>query len=140
MMSIGLGCRALLRMAGAMKSITRAPRAVACAFIVSAFLSLPAPVARAQVATPDQDAFYAVPSGLDRLPDGAILDSRPIQAMSAGVPMPAQAWQVKFKTTDNLSRATATVTTVMVPDGAWDGPGPRPLVSYQTAQDGVNTK
>jgi pimeloyl-ACP methyl ester carboxylesterase len=54
--------------------------------------------------------------------------------------MPARAWQVKFKTTDNLGHATATVSTVMVPTAAWSGSGPRPVVSYQTAEDGVDTK
>jgi hypothetical protein len=44
---------------------------------------------------------------------------------------------LKYRTEDFRGRPTATVTTVMVPDVAWKGPGPRPLVSYQTAEDGV---
>ena len=104
--------------------------------LVLAFLALLAPGARAAVPTPDKDPFYAVPAGIDRLADGAILDSRPVQAVAVGVPLPARAWQVKFKTTDNLGHATATVSTVMVPNAAWSGPGPRPVVSYQTADVG----
>jgi hypothetical protein len=32
------------------------------------------------------------------------------------------------------------ITTVLVPDAAWTGPGPRPLVSYQTAEDSSDQK
>jgi Secretory lipase len=108
--------------------------------VASTLLSLLVPVAQAQVPTPDRDPFYAVPSGIDGLANGTILDSRRIKAVSVGVPMPGNAWQVKYKTLDNLGRATATVTTVMVPDAAWHGAGSRPLVSYQTAEDGADTK
>ena len=108
--------------------------------VACALAWLPAAGARAQVPTPSNDPFFAVPSGIDRVPDGTILASRQVQAVSGGAPMPARAWQVKYKTTDNLGHPTATVTTVMVPDAAWSGPGPRPLVSYQTAEDGVDTK
>jgi secretory lipase len=44
---------------------------------------------------------------------------------------------VKYRTEDERGAATATVTTVLVPKLAWTGPGPRPLLSYQTAEDGV---
>src|SRR4051794_12365292 len=54
--------------------------------------------------------------------------------------MPAKAWQVKYKTLDNQGAPTATVTTVMVPTAPWTGPGRRPLVSYQVAEDGVGGK
>jgi hypothetical protein len=54
--------------------------------------------------------------------------------------MPATAWQVKYKTLDNQGAPTATVTTVMVPNSPWTGKGPRPLVSYQVAEDGVGSK
>src|SRR3954452_2519970 len=88
--------------------------------------------AHAQVPTPDKDPFYTVPAGIDALADGTILDSRKVRASAVGVPMPANAWQVKYKTTDNLGDATATVTTVMVPTLPWHGTGARPVVSYQT--------
>jgi hypothetical protein len=54
------------------------------------------------------------------------------------MPLPATAWQLKYRTDDFRGRATATLTTVMVPTAAWTGQGPRPLVSYQTAEDGVD--
>jgi len=98
-------------------------------------------VASAQVVPePDDDPFYAVPAGVATLPDGAVLDSREIQATTFSVPLPVRAWQVKYKTRDNQDQATATVTTVMVPLAPWQGDSPRPVLSYQTAEDGVGTK
>src|SRR3954451_6734610 len=91
-------------------------------------------------AVPEQDPFYAVPGGIGGLPDGTVLGSREITAYSGPVPMPARAWQVKYKTLDNQGAPTATVTTVMVPTAPWTGTGPRPLVSYQVAEDGVGGK
>lgn len=38
-------------------------------------------------------------------------------------------------TEDHRGRPSATVTTVLVPDTPWEGEGPRPLLSYQTAED-----
>jgi hypothetical protein len=103
--------------------------AVVCAFLMSA-------VAVAAVPRPTDDPFYDVPTGITGLANGTVLASRPIQAMAGPVSMPAHAWEVKYKTIDNLGNATATITTVMVPDSPWRGSGPRPLVSYQTAEDG----
>jgi hypothetical protein len=78
---------------------------------------------------PEQDPFYA---------DGAVLDSRAISAGAFGFPLPVTAWQIKYRTEDERGAASATVTTVLVPKAAWTKPGPRPLVSYQTAEDGVD--
>jgi hypothetical protein len=89
---------------------------------------------------PDKDPFYAVPDSIAKLPNGTVLASRPITAYAGPLPMPATAWQVKYKSLDNHGAPTATVTTVMVPNSPWTGKGPRPLVSYQVAEDGVGSK
>ncbi|MCW3039160.1 MAG: lipase [Solirubrobacterales bacterium] len=111
-----------------------------CLLVAAVVVSIGAPAAQAQVPEPDNDPFYAVPVGIGALADGSILDSRQIQPVALGIPLRARAWQVKFKTVDNQARATATVTTVLVPFAAWQGPGPRPLLSYQAAEDGVGTR
>lgn len=111
-------------------------RWIAAAVAVLAF----ATPAAAQVPAPDDDPFYAVPSGLKGMPNGTVLDSRPIDAVALSIPLRVSAWQLKYKTRDNTGTPTATVTTIMVPRQAWRGPGPRPIVSYQTAEDGVGTK
>lgn len=117
-------------------------RLIAVAAAALTVLALaPASAHAAQVfPVPEQDPFYAVPADVAAHPRGAVLDSRPIVATSLSVPMPAKAWQVKYRTTDNKGRATATVTTVLVPMLPWLGKGPRPLLSYQTAEDGVAGK
>jgi acetyl esterase/lipase len=100
-----------------------------------------APLARAALPPiPDRDPFYAVPDGIAGLSNGTVLDSRQITAYSGPAKMPATAWQVKYKTLGSQGEPTATVTTVLVPNSPWTGKGPRPLVSYQVAEDGVGSK
>jgi hypothetical protein len=115
--------------------------ALAAAAVVAASAgAASAGAAGATVPLPTSDPFYAVPAGIAGLANGTVLASRAINAVAGPVPMPAHAWEVKYKTLDNHGHATATVTTVLVPDAAWTGIGERPLVSYQTAEDGVGAK
>ena len=124
-----------------MRLLSTGVRLLVCTGLLAAFgtLFVP-PVAQAAVPVPDHDPLYAVPSGIGDLPNGTVLASREIQAMAGPAPMPARAWQLKYKTIDNAGRPTATITTVMAPDAPRPGPGPRPLVSYQVAEDGVALK
>ena len=89
---------------------------------------------------PEDDPFYAVPANIASYADGAVIASRKITAIAYVLPIPADAWQILYKTNDSHGVPTATVTTVMVPRIAWTGTGTRPLVSYQTAEDGVAGK
>src|ERR1700685_3170764 len=97
-------------------------------------------LAAGQVPPPHSDPFYAVPSGIAGLPNGTILKSRSVSVAAYGVPLSVHAWQVQYKAKDANNKRTAMVTTVMVPTSAWTGSGPRPLVSYQTAEDGADQK
>ncbi|MFD6162394.1 lipase family protein [Nocardia sp. NPDC060256] len=92
------------------------------------------------VPLPDQDSFYAAPPGIAGLPNGTVVASRAIEAESFLIPLPADAWQVQYKTIDNHGRPSAYVATILVPQQEWTGIGPRPLVSYQVAEDGVGSK
>ncbi|MEV0247411.1 lipase family protein [Nocardia sp. NPDC050712] len=92
------------------------------------------------VPLPEQDSFYAERPGIENLPNGSVLASRPIEAESFTQPLAAQAWQVQYKTVDNHGRARGYVATVLVPQQEWTGAAPRPLVSYQMAEDGVGSK
>jgi hypothetical protein len=69
-----------------------------------------------------------------------VLRARPIQATTYGVPLPAHAWELLYRSKDSTGAATAEVTTVMIPDAGWNGRGERPLVSYQTAEDSVASR
>ncbi len=84
--------------------------------------------------------FYAVPADLSQVPDGTVLASRRVAAIALVVPIPANAWQVKYKTIDQRGRPSAFVTTVLVPLTPWQGGGARPLLSYQVAMDALSTK
>lgn len=92
------------------------------------------------VPLPEQDSFYAEPAGLADLANGTVLASRTIEPQSFLQPLPAQAWQVQYKTIDNHGAPRAYIATVLVPHREWTGEGPRPLLSYQVAEDGVGSK
>lgn len=112
---------------------------LALALLAALLLAAPA---GASVPLPDDDPFYAVPKQrkLKSFANGDVINSRPVDVGSLGVPLDVEAWQVKYKTIDVHGRASAYVTTVMVPRTPWTGDGPRPLLSYQTAEDGVGSK
>lgn len=103
-------------------------------------LPLAAPALADDVPLPENDPFYAVPAHIGKLANGTILDSRQVNASFFSIPMLGTAWQVKYKSLDNHGRPTADVETILVPATTWTGNGPRPLVSYQTAEDGVGSK
>lgn len=86
---------------------------------------------------PEDDPFYAVPSNIGTFAKGQVIASRQIDAKVYELPLPVTAWQVKFRTENSKGRPSASVTTILQPTSAWSGPGPRPLVSYQFAEDGV---
>lgn len=92
------------------------------------------------VQVPTADTFYRVPDDVERHPNGALLGSRPITAELGALQATTRAWQVKYRTTDAQGRPTATVATVLVPKARWRGQGRRPLVSYQSAEDGVGLR
>ncbi|MGW6795982.1 lipase family protein [Streptomyces chartreusis] len=92
-----------------------------------------------QIVPPDDDPFYAVPPHLNRKRDGSVLRFRLLPAKAMAIPAPARVWQLLYKTRDNSGKATATVGTLLVPTDRWKGTGERPLLSYQTPEDGLDT-
>lgn len=127
------------------RRITRSAVAVAVAAFALGTINGPATAAGAEpieaisaaVPIPEEDPFFAVPTDLGGVPNGTILRYRQVDL---GWPMPATAWQLLYKTLDHHDRPTATVTTVLVPLLGWSGAGPRPVLSYQVAEDGVAGK
>ncbi|MCM6778931.1 lipase family protein [Nocardia sp. CDC159] len=78
---------------------------------------------------PQEDPFYQPPPGFETSAPGTVLASRPV---ALNFPVPAQAWQLLYRTTDLNSQPDATVTTVILPDS----PTPdRPLLSVQMYHD-----
>lgn len=97
---------------------------------------LSAPVAQADIPFPDDDPFYAAPGDLAEQPNGAVLGARPISLLD--LPIPVSAWQIRYRTTDSADRPLLDVATVIV--SPLPHPGPRPLLSYQVAEDSLGTR
>ncbi|MEV6274074.1 lipase family protein [Nocardia sp. NPDC051832] len=87
---------------------------------------------------PDSDPFYAASADLSSARPGAVMKSRQIALF--GLPLPVQAWQLLYRTSDSAGRPTANMTTVLIPNVPWRGPGARPLLSYQIAEDSLSTR
>lgn len=124
------------------KSTRLAVVVVAAAATLTTATAVPAASTTAPAAAvpkPDDDPFYDVPPRLEAKRDGAVLRWRRLPADALAIPAPAQVWQLLYKTRDNAGKATATVGTLLVPTAAWTGTGPRPLLSYQTPEDGLST-
>ncbi len=91
------------------------------------------------VPAPDQDPFYRAAGPIAAAAPGSVLASREVTVTALGVPMPVQAWQLLYRTSDTTGAPEAAVATVLVPAGA-EPPGGRPLVSYQPAEDSLATR
>ena len=88
------------------------------------------------ITAPADDPFYRATEDLDRFHPGDVLTARPVQVRMLRHPVRADAWQVRFRSTDTRGGAVAGVTTVMVPRRPFDG-SVRPLLSYQPAIDSL---
>lgn len=125
----------------ARRAVRLAVAVLACADVLAA---MPIPTSLAAAAgvppPPSSDPFYTPPSGFTADADGTVLRARTVTATAYSVPLPAHAWQLLYRSEDSTGAPTAEVTTVLVPDTAWTGAGARPVVSYQTAEDGVGSQ
>jgi hypothetical protein len=88
------------------------------------------------VTPPAEDLFYRVPDKLDAFRPGEVLDSRRVEVRGFRRVVKADAWHVKFRSTDTRGAAMPGVTTVLVPQRPFSGPV-RPLLSYQCAIDSL---
>jgi len=110
-------------------------RILTAAVLLAAALTATAPAQAAGLPpNPAADPFYAQPSPFPDVPPGTVLDSRPVTVRALALPVPIQAWQVKYRSSDTRGAAIADVATIMQPVTSARGT----LVSYQTAQDGLS--
>src|SRR5450432_1157931 len=89
-----------------------------------------------EVTQPTEDAFYRVPENLEAFRPGEVLEGRSVEVRGFRRAIKADAWQVKFRSTDPTGAAVSGVATVMIPWRRFDGPI-RPLLSYQCAIDAL---
>lgn len=96
---------------------------------------------RADVPLPTEDPWYESQEDLETIAPGTLLAHRPVEFRAGSHWVShARAWQVRYRSTDTIGRAISAVATVMVPERAWTGRGPRPLVSYQGAIDSLGPR
>jgi hypothetical protein len=89
----------------------------------------------AAVITPDTDPFYRAPDPLPAAaPAGTVLRSRPVTIAAFGAPLPFDATQIMFTSTDVDDHPSAVVATII--KTLTSSPiTPRPLISYQEPWD-----
>jgi hypothetical protein len=88
------------------------------------------------VTSPASDPFYRQPENLEAFRPGDVLDSRSVEVRMLRRVLKADAWHVKFRSTDTCGRAVSAVTTVMIPREPFDA-SVRPMLSYQPAIDSL---
>ena len=89
-----------------------------------------------EVTPPADDPFYRVSENLEAFCPGEVLDGRPVEVRRFRRLVKADAWQVRFRSTDGHGAAVSGVTTVMIPRRPFNG-SVRPLLSYQPAIDSL---
>jgi pimeloyl-ACP methyl ester carboxylesterase len=96
---------------------------------------------RAAVPLPTDDPWYESHEALDTIKPGTLLANRPVEFRAGSHWVShARAWQLRYRSTDTVGQAISAVATLMVPERAWAGVGPRPLVSYQGAIDSLGPR
>ncbi len=76
--------------------------------------------------TPSSDPFYMPKPGFEARPPGSLLSVR----VAGGLFPTARSLELLVRSTDSHDQPVPVVTTLLLPNAAWKGPGPRPLVSY----------
>lgn len=109
--------------------------ALAAALSILAWGVMPANAAPV-LGAPDA-SFYTAPFPVPEGNHGELISYRPAQAnLGAGAPA-AIAWNVLYQSQDSLGLPTAVSGTVFVPQAAWKGEGPRPVLMYAVGTHGL---
>ncbi|WP_460444177.1 lipase family protein [Amycolatopsis cihanbeyliensis] len=108
-------------------SVRRGLTAVLTSVTVTVALVAGAPAAGAE-------AFYTPPSPLPAGQDGDVIKSQPSFILGS------KATRIMYLSRDSKGEAIPVTGTVMVPDRAWTGGGPRPIVAYAPFTAGLGDK
>lgn len=132
-------------------------RTAAIGAVTSALIAVVAPVVAAQSAdptvfttpvenidasrylpSPSPDPWYSAPPTLDEsTPNGTILDTRPASIPWFNAVGTGPTWQLLVQTRDSHDRPVAVPSTVIIPERPWTGSGPRPILAFAMAIDGL---
>lgn len=88
--------------------------------------------ANVTVALPSNDTFYTAPTNLSSYSNGDIIRSREVPHPLIGIGQYKAAYQLLYRSENTQGNASATVTTVIIPNGGGD---PHAIISYQTPED-----
>lgn len=88
--------------------------------------------------SPTPDPWYSDPPALDAsAPNGTILATRPATIAWVNALGVERSWQMLVQTRDSHDRPVAVPSTLIIPQNPWHLPGPRPVVSFAMAIDGL---
>ena len=88
--------------------------------------------------SPSPDPWYSSPPVVDpETEHGTILATRPVSIPPLNVRNFGRGWQVLVQSEDSHEQAQQIVSTIIEPATPWDGPGPRPLVSFNVTIDSL---
>ncbi|MGX1808078.1 lipase family protein [Nocardia sp. NPDC055321] len=90
-----------------------------------------------RIPTPDHDSFYDAPPNLGTYANGTVLKSRTVDPYGVDAAPLLRVWQVQYRSSDANGAPSTGVVTIAVPIVPWTGPGARPLLSYQVAEDSL---
>lgn len=88
--------------------------------------------------SPSPDPWYSNPPQVDpATAPGTILDTRSVTVPPMNMRNFGRGWQVLVQSADSHDRPQQIVSTILEPATPWDGPGPRPLVSFNVTIDSL---
>ena len=88
---------------------------------------------RSRTSPPSEDPFYGPLTHVP--PPGSLIRSRRVGVVRDGV---AAASQVVYSSTGSRGQRIAVSGTVLQPQAAWRGPGPRPVLTYGVGVHGLD--
>lgn len=80
---------------------------------------------------------FGIAAAAPNATNGDIVGVETTTIAGLGVPFPVNAWEIHYRSTDSAGMPVIDAAMVMVPRLPWLGPGDRPLVSYQEAEDSL---
>lgn len=88
--------------------------------------------------SPSPDPWYSDPPHIDpATAPGTILATRPVTIPPLNMRNFGRGWQVLVQSTDSHDASQPIISTIIEPATGWDGPGPRPLVSFNVTIDSL---
>ena len=88
--------------------------------------------------SPSPDPWYSDPPQVDpATAPGTILATRPVTVPPINMRNFGRGWQALVQSTDSHDQPHQIVSTILEPATPWDGPGPRPLVSFNVTIDSL---